>query len=50
MNNPAEDDIDYFFPDSQLVIYYKKILAGLEERITSVKQKIEDAEKRLEKK
>lgn len=43
----ALDDVDYFFPDRQLVIYYKKVLAGLEERIISVKQKIEAAEKRL---
>ena len=47
VRTPLLEDLDYFFPDNQLIIYYKKLLAGLEQRFVSVKQKIEDAEKRI---
>jgi hypothetical protein len=50
MSDLALDDLDYFFPDSRLITYYKKVLVGLEERIISVKQKIEAAEKRQKEK
>lgn len=43
---PALDDVDYFYPDSQLVLYYTKMVAGLEARLVIAKQKLEAAEKR----
>lgn len=46
VSNPALNDVDYFFPDSQLIIYYERAIVMLEERIIHIKQKLEAAEKR----
>lgn len=36
-----EEKIEYFYPDSHLIIYYEKLIAGLEDRLYKTKLKLE---------
>lgn len=50
MTEPKLDDVDCFYPDSQLVLYYTKMVAGLEARLVIAKQKLIAAQERQKEK